>query len=69
LLNNLDLLPDWDFWKIWPVVLIVIGCAIMFSGEKKKPQPFMDASQQADDKKDTTTDTETNPPADTPPAV
>jgi len=69
LLNNLDLLPDWDFWKIWPVVLIVVGCAIMFSGERKKPLPAMDLDQKTDDKKDTTTDTETNPPADNPPAV
>jgi len=69
LLNNLDLLPDWDFWKIWPVVLIVIGCAIMFSGEKRKPLPAMDLNQKSDDKKDTTTDTDNNPPADNPPAV
>jgi phage shock protein C len=69
LLNNLDLLPDWEFWKIWPVVLIVVGCAIMLSGDRKKPLPHTDWNKKDDDKKDTPTDTETNPPADNPPAV
>jgi len=69
LLDNLDIIPDWDFGNLWPIILIVVGCAIMLSGEKKKPLPFMDMNQQADDKKDTTTNTETNPPADNPPAV
>jgi len=72
LLYNLDLLPDWDFWKIWPVVLIVIGCAIMISGEKKKPVPVADRDKKPDDKDEKTdpsNTTEANPPADTPPAV
>jgi len=37
LLNDFDIIPDWDFGKLWPVVLIVVGCAIMISGERKKP--------------------------------
>jgi len=36
LLDNLDILPDWDFWHLWPVIPILIGCMMMLSGEKKK---------------------------------
>jgi phage shock protein PspC (stress-responsive transcriptional regulator) len=37
LLNEFDILPDWDFEKLWPVVLVVIGFALMASGKKNKP--------------------------------
>jgi len=72
LLYNFDLLPDWDFWSIWPVALIIAGCAIMISGERKKKVPGVDFDAKADtkeEKNDTTNTDETNPPADTPPAV
>ena len=69
LLDNLDIIPDWNFGNLWPVILIIVGCGIMLSGEKKKPLPEMDMNQKADDKKETTTNTDTNPPADNPPAV
>lgn len=36
LLNNLNILPDWDFEHLWPVALITVGCVLMLSGEKKK---------------------------------
>lgn len=64
LLYNFDLLPDWDFWNLWPVAIIIAGCAIMISGERKKHVPGVDWQQKNADKTD-----ETNPPADTPPAV
>jgi phage shock protein C len=37
LLDEFDILPDWDFEQLWPIILIVVGCAIMISGERKKP--------------------------------
>jgi phage shock protein PspC (stress-responsive transcriptional regulator) len=37
LLDDFDILPDWDFEQLWPIILIVVGCAIMISGERKKP--------------------------------
>jgi phage shock protein C len=67
LLDNFDILPDWDFGKLWPVVIIVVGCVLMLAGEKKKPLPA-DFQTPADDKSTHST-TETNPPADTPPVV
>jgi phage shock protein C len=37
LLNEYDIIPDWDFERLWPVVLVVIGAALIFSGQQKKP--------------------------------
>ncbi|MBV8388220.1 MAG: PspC domain-containing protein [Mucilaginibacter sp.] len=71
LLNDFDIFPDWDFERLWPVILIVVGCAIMISGERKKPW------EQVDWNKTTTTEEkpaegeapEANPPADNTPTV
>jgi phage shock protein PspC (stress-responsive transcriptional regulator) len=67
LLDNLDIIPDWDFGKLWPVILIVVGCVIMLSGETKKSFPMMDTSQNSGNKKESAA--ENTPPADNPPAV
>jgi phage shock protein PspC (stress-responsive transcriptional regulator) len=71
LLDNFDLIPDWDFANLWPVILIIVGCAIMISGERKKPMPvdWDKKAENKDDKTDTEDKTETNPPADNPPVV
>jgi phage shock protein C len=37
LLNELDLMPDWDFDNIWPVMLVGAGIALIVSGIKKQP--------------------------------
>lgn len=71
LLDDFDILPDWDFEQLWPIILIVIGCALMISGERKKPW------EKAGWHKADTTETkpaedeasEANPPADNPPTV
>jgi phage shock protein PspC (stress-responsive transcriptional regulator) len=69
LLDDFDILPDWDFERLWPAVLIVIGAGIMLSGERKKPW------ENADWHKANTTDTkpaediapEATPAAENPP--
>jgi phage shock protein C len=71
LLDNFDIIPDWDFWHLWPVVPITVGCILMISGEnekKKKAAEWQAATGQkeAGDKKD---ETESNPPVDNNPAV
>jgi phage shock protein C len=38
LLNNFDLLPDWEFHRLWPIVIIVCGVILVFS--RRKPQPW-----------------------------
>ena len=37
LLENFDLLPDWDFGKLWPVVLVAMGALLIFSPKNEKP--------------------------------
>jgi phage shock protein C len=37
LLNNFNLLPPVSFHILWPVILVVIGFAFIFSGAKKQP--------------------------------
>lgn len=37
LLHELHLFRFWHMGKLWPVILVVIGFAIMVSGQKKRP--------------------------------
>jgi phage shock protein C len=36
LLDQFDWIPDWDFEKLWPVVLVAVGATLIF-GSKKQP--------------------------------
>jgi phage shock protein PspC (stress-responsive transcriptional regulator) len=72
LLNDFDILPDWDFERLWPVILIVVGCAIMISGERKKPWEQADwntKTNTTDEKPAEDAASEANPPADNTPTV
>ncbi|MGZ3750165.1 MAG: PspC domain-containing protein [Mucilaginibacter sp.] len=70
LLNDFDILPDWDFEKLWPIILIVAGGAIMLSGEQKKPWENNNwHNTEATDAKATEEAPEANPPADNTPTV
>lgn len=74
LLENFDLLPDWDFGKLWPVVLVALGVLMIFSPKKEKPweQPDWNATTQEPAKPETETKTEEKAEdntTDTPPAV
>ena len=37
LIDSLDLFPDFDMEKIWPIIPIGIGCALIVSGQRKRP--------------------------------
>ena len=37
LIDNFDLIPDFDFWRISPGILVLIGAALLVSGRKKEP--------------------------------
>jgi phage shock protein PspC (stress-responsive transcriptional regulator) len=69
LLNDFDILPDWDFERLWPVILIVVGCAIMVSGERKKPweQADWNKTNTVEEKPAEDTSSEANLPADNTP--
>jgi phage shock protein C len=61
LLDNFDLLPDWQFERLWPVIFIAIGVVFVFSKKKKNPwevESKSAADDAADEKKDDLTDTE-----------
>jgi phage shock protein C len=72
LLDDFDILPDWDFGQLWPIILIVAGGAIMLSGERKKPWEnagWNKADAAPDGKPADENTSEANPPADNPPTV
>jgi phage shock protein C len=67
LLDDFDIIPDWDFGRLWPIVLVAVGAALIFSGEKKKPWEDADW-HKTDTNKTAENVSEANPPAsDTPP--
>jgi len=69
LLDNFNIIPDWDIRHLWPIIFIVVGCVLMIStsgGKKKVDDP---AFQKTEEDKATTNTTETNPPADDSAAV
>ncbi len=71
LLDDFDILPDWDFEQLWPIILIVVGCAIMISGQQKKPWEKEDWHKKdpIENKPADEDAHEANPPADNPPTV
>jgi phage shock protein PspC (stress-responsive transcriptional regulator) len=72
LLDDFDILPDWDFEQLWPIILIAVGGALMLSGERKKPwenPEWHKAETTIDTKPAEENATEANPPADNPPTV
>jgi phage shock protein C len=75
LLDDFDILPDWDFGQLWPIILIVVGCAIMISGERKKPWENKDwnktgtETSTVEEKPAQDAAPEANPPADNTPTA
>jgi len=45
LLCEYDLLPDWEYHKLWPLIFIILGIAVMFGAGKKKAIPDQFESQ------------------------
>ena len=37
LLDEFDFIPEVDFERIWPVILVAIGATMIFTGQKKEP--------------------------------
>jgi phage shock protein C len=76
LLDNLGLIPDWDFDHVWPFVFIVAGLVLVFARKENPDKPWEKEKVDFDNEPtvvnaDTTAPTEdhTNKPQDTPPAL
>ena len=52
LLNEFDIIPDWDFENVWPVILVAIGLILIFSGAKKQPWDHNNWHKTTADKKE-----------------
>ena len=37
LIDEYDLIPDFDFGRLWPVVLVLVGASLIVSGQRKQP--------------------------------
>lgn len=59
LIDEFDLIPDFDFGRLWPVVFLFVGAALIISGQKKRPWEKPDWN---------TADKKENPPVDATPA-
>jgi len=59
LIDNYDLIPDFDFGNLWPVILVVVGLSLIVSGQTRQVWGAS-GQQRADDPSDT---------KDTPPAA
>lgn len=48
LLCQYDILPDWEYHKLWPLIFVITGIAIMFGGGKRKSIDEQFAEAEAD---------------------
>jgi phage shock protein C len=66
LLEQLDIIPFLSFHQIWPIILIVTGAMIIFTGKDKTPKPVeekWDAAEKAEAFKADADDTINTPPS------
>ncbi len=68
LVDEYDLIPDFDFETYWPLILVVIGGALIVSGQITK-QPWEKKDWQADNKTETTATEEPSSTTDSEPTV
>jgi phage shock protein C len=66
LLDNFDLLPDWQFDRLWPVIIIIIGVVMVFSRRKQNP---WDKQNWHTPQEPATTEVKEEPTNDNPPTV
>ncbi len=62
LMDQLDIVPDWDFDRLWPIILVVVGLAFIFTGDKHEPWKKSAAEWNNKPGEQSTNPTDTNPP-------
>ncbi len=64
LMDQLDIIPDWDYGRLWPVPLIAVGITLIATGRQKKPWEHHDwtnTTVKSDVPKTTDNSTNDNP--------
>lgn len=69
LLDNFDLLPNWDFERLWPIIFVAMGVMLLFSRRKEQPWEKADWKTTQEAEPVTETKTEEDKTEDTPPAI
>jgi phage shock protein C len=46
ILDDLNIIPDWDMEHLWPIILIAVGVVVLFAGSKKQPWDHKDWHKQ-----------------------
>lgn len=64
LVDEFDLIPDFDFERLWPLVLLAVGVVLIVSGQKRRPWETHDGQNAGKTGEPETADpTNDNPPA------
>jgi phage shock protein C len=66
LIDEYDIFPDWDFERVWPVILVIVGGALIASGQRRNP---WDKTDWKNDSPKETPITNEPPANDIPPAT
>lgn len=61
LLDQYNIIPDFDFEKFWPLILIVIGLVLIFGFWKRKPEQEPPVTIDNNDKNDTSSTDNSQP--------
>jgi phage shock protein C len=71
LLDQFNFIPDFDFEKLWPVVLVAVGATMLFTGKKQpwEKEGWHTEKTKPDFTGDTTTDVTDEKPNDNTPTV
>jgi phage shock protein PspC (stress-responsive transcriptional regulator) len=65
LVDEYDIIPDFDFERIWPVILVIVGGALIASGQRKHPWEKADSKSSYNKETSATANPQANdiPPA------
>jgi len=68
LVDEYDLIPDFDFGKLWPIVLVIVGGSLIISGQKREEWRKKDLNETVE-KEDPAVEDPATPTTDNTPTV